>query len=364
MRNVEESSFLGSGAYRSLPSASKGIAALRVRLSQLLYSLLKDELPKLRVKLNEKIAGIESAIANLGEKRSTFPEQRRFLLWISAAYQAIVQAATDGHYEDAFFGEPNLEAGFSDPTNMRRLRAAVQHLNEQFASQVRKYGHKYRIKTTKEHAGTNWEGDAAEPALDPEFEKVRKGQGKLTREQATERVNSLMVFSRGKELPGNFNPILMGQLFRDLSQPWESLAKAQLERINTLCTLFVHAVIDHVAAGDLHVSQRLQEAKLDTALKRRYDGAQAELAKVIADKQKNIITYDPSYTDNLNKARERKLNARFQAMLAKASVNGVVNTDSLVKAYKEEEQRGQERTIAEDALDSQLAFYRVSVPGP
>lgn len=121
-------------------------------------------------------------------------------------------------------------------------------------------------------------------------------------------------------------------------------------------------MIEHVAASDNQVAQRVQEVKLDAALKKRYDGAQAELAKVIADKQKNIITYDLSYINNVNKARERKLNARFQAMLAKASVNGIVNPDSLEKAYKRDEQRSQERTIAENALDSSLAFYRVSTP--
>lgn len=234
-RNASEAAFLSNGAYRDLPSEHKGIAALRVRLSRLLYSHLKTELPKLRVELKEKIASMERSIANLGEKRSTFTEQRRFLLSISAAYQAIVQAAADGHYEDDFFGEPNLRAGFYDLTNMRRLRAAVQHLNEQFASQRRRYGHRYRIETTKEHAGTSWEGDAAEPVLEPNFAKVSTGQDIKTREQATALVQGMMIRCRGKELPGHFNPILMGQLFRDQSQPWKSLAKVQLERIDAIC---------------------------------------------------------------------------------------------------------------------------------
>lgn len=94
-RNTAETAFFSKGAYQSLPQNVKGIASLRVRLSHLLYRHLKQELPKPHVELNEKHEATEKALADLGEKRATFAEQKRFLIATSAAYQSILPPLMD-----------------------------------------------------------------------------------------------------------------------------------------------------------------------------------------------------------------------------------------------------------------------------
>jgi len=219
---------------------------------------------------------------------------------------------------------------------------------------------------TEEYAGTNSEDDPAEPQLIEQYDVAREHQHVWAREDAADWVKGLLIRSRGKELPGNFNPLLMGQLFREQSQPWHDLAQAHLDRIETLCSDFVHVAINHVVAED--VAKRLQDVKLDTALKTRYHNAREELVRLVEDKQRHPITYDPSYTANVKEARERKANARLQAMIKEATVhfeddegnvNPMCNPDILARAFRKEEQRDQELAIAEDALDSQLAFYKV-----
>ena len=84
-RNASEAAFFNRGVYRSLPPQTKGIASLRVRLSQLLYKHLKKELPNLQTELNPKHAKTVEDLMQLGEKCSTVAEQKRFL-WPSAPH--------------------------------------------------------------------------------------------------------------------------------------------------------------------------------------------------------------------------------------------------------------------------------------
>lgn len=154
-RNTSEAAFFSRGAYRTLQPDIKGVGQLRVRLSQLLYKHLKKELPNLQAEPNAKHAQTVRELSGLGEKPSTINEQKRFLMGIATAYQAIVSSAVSGHYEDPFFGAVDTSKGFEDNNNMRRLRAAVQHYNLQFASQMRQFGHKFRIPATNDAVGTN-----------------------------------------------------------------------------------------------------------------------------------------------------------------------------------------------------------------
>ncbi|KAI7542914.1 hypothetical protein KC331_g7689, partial [Hortaea werneckii] len=114
-----------------------GIGTLRARLSQLLYKHLKTELPALQKELNDKHRDVCRELEQLGERRSTPQEQRRFLMGTSTTYQDIVKAAVNGQYEHEFFGDLDPDADVGDKSNMRRLRAVVQHFNLQFASTIR-----------------------------------------------------------------------------------------------------------------------------------------------------------------------------------------------------------------------------------
>lgn len=356
-RNASEERFFSQGAYQALPKNIKGIASLRDRLSQLLYGHLKLELPKLRVELNARYDATEKSLEELGVKRATLAEQKRFLVMASAAYQSIVQAATDGYYEAPFFAETNAQKGFEDSKNMRRLRAAVQHLNQQFAIQMRRFGQKHRITATDNHAASNADRDVAEPELIKQYAEVGKHQPSWTRTEAATWVKNLLIRSRGKELPGNFNPLLMSQIFKEQSQPWETLAQAHLDRIDALCSNFVQDAIGHVVSED--VANQLSAGVLYDALRARYKGAREELARLIQDKNGHPITYDPSYTANVEEARARKTTASLQTMIQHATVNGAVNSEILKQTHKYEHSRDQELSIAEDALDSQLAYYKV-----
>ena len=368
-RNSSEAAFFSKGSYRELQPTSKGIGSLRVRLSQLLYKHLKKELPNLQKELNDKHAQTNAELTNLGEKRSTILEQKRFLMGISTAYQAIVGSAVDGYYEHSFFGSIEADKGFEDDNNSRRLRAAVQHYNLQFASSMRQYGHKFRIPATGDAAGTNSLSDLPDPPLFDEYRAASEKQKTKSREAAVSWVKNLLVKTRGRELPGNFNPMLMSQLFWEQSEHWEEMALAHIDRMDALCASVVQRAIQAVVTPD--IAGRLQALKLDQALQVRRRAALKELKSLIADKQRSPITYDPSYTATVQEARGKKTRANFQKLVDEAKVDvstekdgkkQFVNPKILQSSYQELLQPDMDKTSAEDALDSQLAYYKVVSP--
>ncbi|KAK3673762.1 hypothetical protein LTR78_006315 [Recurvomyces mirabilis] len=211
-RNKAEEAFFAKGKYRDLAAHNKGITTLRTRLAQLLYRHLKKELPQLQTDLSSKYEQTLAGLQHLGLKRSTATEQKRFLMAVTTEYQATVNGAAEGHYALPFFGSIDTTKGFEDAGNMRRLRAAVPHLNLQFAGQMRQGGHKFRVQSSDGTSGPNTM-DEREPDLMDEYAEAKSLQRSMSRKDTVEWVKELLVRTRGRELPGNFNPLLMSQLF-------------------------------------------------------------------------------------------------------------------------------------------------------
>ncbi|KAK3722656.1 hypothetical protein LTR37_002226 [Vermiconidia calcicola] len=369
-RNASEASFFSTGRYREMPADTLGIKPLRVRLSRLLYKHLKTELPALRKEINEKHRGVCHELKLLGEKRSTAQERRRFLMDISMKYQDIAKAATNGQYEHDFFGQVDVEQRVDDETNMRRVRATVQYLNLQYATAMREYGHAIRIETENAGAtGTNVDGNVA-PDLDDGYGEFAELQQKIAREDEVARVRQLLVRSRGRELPGTFNPLLISQPFWSQSSNWETIASYHIARVAEVCATSMRAAIEFAAPSD--GSKRLQALKIDNALENRLKDAKFELRRLVKDTKQHPITYDPSYTSIVQKARMEKHTSKFNSLVKEAETE--VHTGGKIPSstlYPKSEiiksgivdivEKDMDKTSAEDALDSQFAYYKKEV---
>ncbi|OQO03026.1 hypothetical protein B0A48_11310 [Cryoendolithus antarcticus] len=347
-RNAQEKTFFSAGVYKSLPGHTKGISSLRVRLSQLLYTHLKKELPTLQKEVNTRLEQTADTLEELGEKRSTAAEQKRFLFGVSMQYQAIVQDAVKGDYAHPFFETSDNTQGFGDPVTARRLRAAVHHLNQQFAIQMRQYGHTFRITTEKDFDGTNAADEVPRKDILSEYAKAAKQQQDKSRQDTIDWVRNLLLRSRELELPGNSNPLFMSQLFWQQSKNWKSLAAAHVERVDNLCSHLVKDAIEYTTIEGL--AEKLFETKLEPKLVERHNDAVHELDRLIADKQRPLCTYNPAYTTTLWTSRKKRVTSRTQAV--------PVNTTVVQKA---EGQQDMEKTNAEDALDSLIAYYKGKV---
>ncbi|KAI6821837.1 hypothetical protein KC340_g12650 [Hortaea werneckii] len=318
-RNAAEKSFFSQGSYRDLSQDILGIVALRTRLSQLLYKHLKTELPALQKELNDKHRDVCRELEQLGEKRSTPQEQRRFLMGISTTYQDIVKAAVNGQYEHEFFGDLDPDADIGDKSSMRRLRAVAQHFNLQFASAIRQYGHKLAIIEPDPKVA------AEEPQLEAGYEHFADFQEHIEPSEAVNR------------------------LFWEQSSNWQAIAAYHIENVASICWNLV-----------------------ENALASRLEAAKAELGRIIADMKHHPITYDPAYTAIVQRTRQEKHNAKFKKLVhdAETDVLPAHNKHQYERYLKPDVMKNgmdsllepdMDRTSAEDALDCQQAYYNEEV---
>lgn len=136
-RDEQETLFFQESAFNRLPAHTIGIKFLRARLSKVLFSQIRRELPRLVEDIQIQITAARIAQDKLGPSRSQPVQQREFLISLSQAFQTICRDAVKGDYDHEFFqGDANPE---------RRLCANVMNMHFDFASNIRKNGASWLI---------------------------------------------------------------------------------------------------------------------------------------------------------------------------------------------------------------------------
>lgn len=370
-RNQDENKFFSKGRYADLPRECVGIDSLRERLSKLLLNHLIKELPALKEEMDQKLRTTAEELERLGEKRNTTSEQRIVLMKISMRINDILKSATKGYYESPFFGSINMDAAVDASENIRRFRAVIQHINIIFANDMRLRGHKYGFG-----AGP---GDKEKDAEDDkkakeDLDKLRENGAvsflakpkALTRQEAVQWVKKTLERSRGYELPGTFQPMLISQLFWEQSQPWERIATEHIDKVARACKKFVYIVIENTAPTEFH--GRLKGLSIDAALAQSLSAAKEELRKVLKDKARHPSTYNHYFTTTLQKMRQRKLQKMTQTASEKSKQQVIVDRIYVSKLDPSEMLKAMDATIeldmdtfsSQEALDTERAYYKVT----
>ncbi|KAH7142164.1 dynamin GTPase [Dactylonectria macrodidyma] len=229
-RNALETEFLSRGGWSAIEPSSRGIEALRTRLSNLLIYQIASELPNLISDIMNRAALCQSQLGKVGEARETTYQQRVYLIKISQGFQSIVGAAIDGTFNDVFFGDAMSPSGYQ-----KRIRAVIQNLSVDFAAKLAKDG---------------------------------KSAPYADEEQFLNKIIKLMKRSRGRELPGMFNPMIVADLFREQSSPWEDITRAHVKAVWLATRDFLRHVV-HEIADDTTVAtiwEKIVTPKLDHLL--------------------------------------------------------------------------------------------------
>ncbi|KAK5110093.1 hypothetical protein LTR85_001555 [Meristemomyces frigidus] len=289
-RNDSETRFFRTSNFNILPADCCGIESLRVRLSSLLFDHVKRELPNLRQDLDVALAETDAQLGKLGASRASTIECRNYLTSLSLQCLEITKAAADGHYESVYF-QSRSDSTFDvdSPASVRRFRAAIQLVNRTFAEGIRRKGAKYFI-STKARSPDAWISSSSEGLPAP-----------LSHKEALQWVSRVLVRSRGKEPVGNYNPLIIGELFWELSSKWEHFAADHVDQVSEICTMFTNTLLEETCPKD--VRTRLTELKIKESLQKRRDRATEELCRILEDKQDFPATYNHYYTDNVQKAR-------------------------------------------------------------
>ncbi|KAF9883092.1 hypothetical protein FE257_004100 [Aspergillus nanangensis] len=149
---------------------------------------------------------------------------------------------------------------------VRRLRAAIQFLNKSFSQEMEQNGHKYQIRGLKKNVASS--GQLALDAshddpgkMDPDgqcfvetlkenelyqaFHTIKRPQ-KMTHRKAMAWIDDVVTKARGRELLGNFNPLVISELFWEQSSKWRQFGQAHIQQTSDICCHFLQSVLSEL----------------------------------------------------------------------------------------------------------------------
>ena len=352
-RDRSEARFFDQSVWKNLPIDMVGIDSLKVRLSKILLGQIRRYLPGLIEDIQSNIEECETKLAKLGAGRGTAEEQRHFLLRLSQSFQALCRAAIDGNYDDKFFGDPS-----SDEEYCKRLRAVVQNLNFGFSELMRKKGHHRAIDSKNSEVAARRYVPAPDSRLD--LQPIV-----MCRAEAIEWVRKLLVRSRGRELLGSFNPLLVSELFRDQSTPWEDIAREHVQNTWLASKAFLERLFDILT--DEETFETLFTHWIDSNLTARFKRANDRLDGLLIDRERHAITYNHYYTEALQSLREDRqikgLAEKIQHHMSSEQRQAYMNDSlisRLVRSVATQHESDMDEFACSELLDSVQAFYKVS----
>ena len=136
----------------------------------------------------------------------------------------------------------------------------------------------------------------------------------MTKEDALKWVADVLTQTRGRELVGNYNPLLIGELFWEQYSNWERLAVDHMERVADHCSQFLKALVHEKCPKD--VKSRVWNSNIHDALKIRLDRASNELERIMEDVKDCPINYNHYSTDTIKRRRQDRQQVYLPLMLA------------------------------------------------
>lgn len=340
-RNNTEAQFFSSGVWRSLHTSQVGIHSLKPRLSKILKDHILAQLPDVVAQIQDGIRDCTERLEVLGASRATAQEQRRYLLHVSHSFTSLVKAAIDGLYSDPFFGDASTREGYH-----KRLRAVLQNQLTDFAEVMRTEGHKHVI--------------VDEVVAISRFRQV-------SRSDYISKVKKLLERSRGRELPGTFDPLIIGQLFQEQREPWAQLIDYHMNEI-------VRAVYSVVRTALAHVSDH---STLQGILRRFINDRLKTLITELRDKVQEIlkphvtghpITYNHYLTESVQKAQGKRRMREIKKSLGEVLgadytdhglVNININVNTLINTLVNKTEADMNNYASSTATDFMEAYYKV-----
>lgn len=340
-RDDAEENFFATGIWTFMDPTHLGVKSLKPRLSNVLKDQILRQLPNLLQDVESGISECRSRLERLGTPRATFDEQRRYLLRVSQDFSVLMKAAVDGIYNNPFFGSAKTEEGYQ-----KRLRAVVQNTLTDFEEHMRLKGQTLVI-------------------IEPPKNQVLT-LGEISRSDYINEVRDLMRRSRGCELPGTFNPLIIGELFTDQCQPWRDIAVGAKDVILQAVYLATQAILDHVAvdetadgifriiSGGIDTLKSDLSQKVNELLDPHYNG--------------HPCTYNHYLTDNVQKAQSDRRRHSFEKALKEfIGVGSIeegreyrVNPFRLLTLLERRTEVDMERYASDLAVDYMQAYYKVS----
>ncbi|XXH01461.1 hypothetical protein Hte_007821 [Hypoxylon texense] len=335
-RDLAESEFFNRGIWTGLPRSQKGAANLRTRLSEVLKDQIIAQLPEVLDEIQRGLEDCTSRLERLGTTRRTIVEQRKYLLNASHQFSILVTEAKDGFYRDKFFGSARDDEG-----RRKRLRAVVQNTLTDFSHEMRLNGQARQI-----------------------VESISKGNPKqVLRAEYLKEVKDLMRRTRGCELPGTYNPLIISELFHEQCTPWRSWLEAFSDKIFHAVEFTVNAALSHILDEDTKV--KLWGELISDALDQLNRQLRNKVNEILRPHEDgHPITYNHYLTENVQKIRSNRFRENLMRGLKEAGVgNGFPSTSiqQCLDAVVRHTEADMEALSCSDAVDWMEAYYKVAL---
>ncbi|GKT42976.1 interferon-induced GTP-binding protein Mx3 [Colletotrichum spaethianum] len=237
-RDEVEEQFLNSGAWASISTANRGVAALRKKLSQILLSHFKQDLPTVIDDIQIKLTERERELKQLGHSRSTPADMRAYLIDIAGSFQRLVRDGIEGHYKDPFFG--GLEG------TQRKFRSQLRNFNRAIRQVLLVQGANQQIIQSFDHVRRQHTiPDYLEDFINAHQYNLRTPEV-ITWTELAAQLERQAADNQGTEFPGYANMDLMIQLFQKQSEPWRYIAEKHVGHVTVAAKVFVDQIFEHV----------------------------------------------------------------------------------------------------------------------
>lgn len=346
-RDDRETEFFTNSAWCLLDPSQLGVDSLRTRLRKVLWKQIQTGLPGVKAEVQSGIKDCTMKLAQLGKARSTQREKHTYLQRISSRLSKLVRAAIDGVYSDLFFESfPGQEDAFE-----RRLRAHIQKILDEYAEKMRDNGHALEI---------------VEDDLEPTRISSRRY---IMREEYLEVVKDLMVECRGRELPGTFNPLVVGDLFSRQCKPWEPITQNLVEQIHEAAASNFNKIVSEIC--DENTRSRLMKGHIQPALYRLRQDLKDKVDELLKPHLSiHPITYNDYLTETVQKIQTERHDRRFDEISEEvcgyisktAPTCAEVNLNQILTSLKVDTRPDVEEYSASLAADVAAAYYLVSNP--
>ncbi|TKA79240.1 hypothetical protein B0A55_06271 [Friedmanniomyces simplex] len=316
---------------------------------------MDKELPNVKKEIKKLVERVGKQLDDLGEERPTAGHLRTYLTRLAMRFHILATAALHGNYD---ITDMEFFSATEGPEDHVRVRAFLHFANTRFAIDMREHGHTLKVGDSQ-NANRDSESEASDV--------LNSSQIEVSEVEMKEFVLAKYRHTRGRELPGNSNHILLAELFHHQSKGWKRLAENHVADVATGLDLFARDAIMFVTPEEKvrnSLLNRIERVLLDSR-----ETARLELDRLFEDKNGSPITYNHYYTDNVQNARHATTRGLIKKALEETSTvdynhkmhisNTAVDAEKLLGALQRRVLVDMEDQACSEARQGLLAYYKV-----
>ncbi|KAK0260135.1 hypothetical protein LTR91_023882 [Friedmanniomyces endolithicus] len=179
-------------------------------------------------------------------------------------------------------------------------------------------------------------------------------------------VRETYLKTRGRELPGSYNHVLLTELFHHQSRRWPQIAGNHVDAVHDSIVTFVEHAVAHLKVED-HVHSEIYDG-MNTKLQDNKAAAERELHQLCVDEQQHPNTFNHYYTDNVQKSRIDQTHRMLELALSEVDfddgsgfANNVINPATVLATLQKHVTVNMDEQACSEALDGLNAYYKVAL---